>query len=89
MKIKELFSDESKWTTLVPARNVNGEIVNGCDPEATCWCIVGAAYKCYPDFNTRQLVIGKIEEQTGDGIGDWNDTHTFAEVKALMEKLDI
>ena len=111
MKIQDLLSDPSKWTTKAFARDAHGIIfdvkrvsnnvtrdaVN--DPSATCWCLVGAVAKCYDEMPEAILpgtVLQRIANEiaplasvSGSIIWDWNDHATFADVRALIEKLDI
>lgn len=92
MKVRELFTDESKWTQGHAARNEKGERVWYKSPEACCWCLVGAINKCYVPA-IRPEIFEKISDYINSraGISVWNDApeRTFAEVKALVEKLDI
>lgn len=93
MKVKELLSDESKWTQRTYAKDANGEGVMWCVPEAVCWCLHGAIAKCYRgDFDRYERILGDFRRKVGLGdLWGWNDApeRTFAEVKALVEELDI
>ena len=95
MKIRELLSDESKWTQRAPAKTSLGRPVNSDNPEAVCWCIAGAARHCYGDtFETNEIlrrVCNKLEISAFLGYIDWNDApdRRFEEVKALVNALDI
>ncbi len=91
MKIKDLYTDESRWTKGAYARNGDGHAVLFSEHDnAYCFCLVGAIYKCYPDQ------INEIRKRIGTHLGielvyEWNDnpSRTFAEVKSLVEVLDI
>lgn len=89
MKIKDLFSTKERWTQKTIARDENGKWVNYSDATASCWCLLGAAQKCYI-YNISEI-ISKIESEVGPRIAKWNDDENriFEEVKALCEKLDI
>ena len=89
MKIKELLSDKTKWTRLTRARDVHRRPVSSLSDEAVCWCLEGAVIKCY-DYDRNDIIFKKIWTEIGKpAIGFWNDSHSFKEVKALVNKLDI
>lgn len=44
-KLEDLLSDRSKWTTEELARDADGDVVEPEDPTATCFCLLGAAYR--------------------------------------------
>lgn len=93
MKIRELLSDESKWTRTFAARDAAGMPVYALASAAYCWCLLGATWYCY-DNNERFLVQDRLatvlrQRYKEVSIAAWNDTHSFAEVKALVDELDI
>lgn len=88
MTIRELLSDESKWTQRAPARNEAGELVGPQDSDAVCWCLWGAVIKTRNIFQ-RTDVINSIHISTGQNVADWNDTHTFKDVRELIERLEL
>lgn len=93
MKLRELFSDPTKWTKGVYARDANGYKTPDISTDATCWCLVGGVNRCYWDTD-RVGIFNRITEAlpTGfDNIATFNDAEptTFADVKALVDKLDI
>lgn len=45
MKLQELFTDESKWCQGAIAKNAKGDNTCFNDPEAVCWCLLGAILK--------------------------------------------
>jgi len=47
-KVRELLSDPARWTQGTAARNVEGRHVTSTDPNATCWCLMGAVWKHAP-----------------------------------------
>jgi len=85
MKVRDLLTDESKWCKHV----FNGP--NGSH------CLVGAILVCYDHIAEKRLVIQHIFRYLGlsaiagtsSSITVWNDNATFAEVRALVEELDI
>ncbi len=91
MKVRDLLTDESKWTQHLYARDANGVTTDLSGPYATCWCLVGALERCYgmtPEFS---LAYTRLARRTVNGVTEWNDTptRTFTEVRALVEELDI
>lgn len=93
MKIKELLSDKSKWCQKHCALDVNGIPAESISPEAVCWCLFGAMRKCYRDSSGVKFdaIWTIIEIALGQSATHWNDhrDRTFADVKALVERLDV
>ena len=90
MKVKELLTDETKWTKRVFARTAGGFRVSPTNKDATCWCLLGAIERCYPGSQycaIRDKVIGFLQYP----ISLWNDSpnRTFKDVKNLVTELDI
>ena len=95
MKIQDILTDESKWTRGTSARDANGNRVEVNSPLATSYCLMGACIKAYSGDNRREKRI-KIYEQIEAlthvaAVEAYNDapTTTFADIRALIEKLDI
>lgn len=88
MKIRELLTDESKWTQGTLAEDAKGNRVSVLSPNASSFCLVGAVVRCY-DKTTD--VVDRIAREVNDEVTNWNDAdgRTFEEVKALVEWLDI
>jgi hypothetical protein len=99
MKIHELYSDESKWCQGTFAKDQDGKDVGANQPEAVCWCLVGASLKCYPSEIEAYRIRKKIKEAVSPPtmnsnlfyISDWNDTpkRQFSEVRELVLRLDV
>jgi len=89
MKIRDLLSDITRWTKGASARNLEGESVLATEPCA-CYCVYGALVHCY-GFTGAAAVYARIRERLGMSPVKWNDApeRTFAEVKALVDELDI
>lgn len=92
MKIKDLYSDESKWTKGAYAKTSEGYFTYSRDGGAVCWCLAGAALKV--SCGTQEAfsaIWNKVFAEVGMDMVTWNDDpeRTFEEVKALVEKLDI
>lgn len=97
MKLKEFYTDKSKWT--------QDEFYNG----RGAYCLLRALQKCYPvalgdgvegkekrlevEDKIRKAILEKNIKRGrfGDSIIGWNDApeRTFEEVKALVEELDV
>ena len=92
MKIRELLSDPSKWTTLYFARDGNFREVHPLDMSACQWSLIGAMVRCYPNAKERADIILRILDILNiKHIPSWNDDwgRRFEDVKSLVEKLDI
>lgn len=90
MKVKELLSDKSKWTTQVFARNAVGEGVDIHDSEACQHCLIGAIRFCYPDNGERHDIYVKVRKKVEPStIIMFNDHQGYEAVKALVTELDI
>lgn len=80
MKVRDLLTDETKWS--------KGKSVVYRDDVACAWCLSAAVDRCYGA--SYLLVMNRVANHVGGPIG-WNDapSRTFAEVRALVEELDI
>ncbi len=96
MKIRELLTDASKWTQRRPAVDATQNDVPVNSHRAASWCLYGAAMKCYPGDGLTSEVDAAIWQRIVTAVPGkkpitWNDTpgRTFAEVRELVERLDI
>ena len=89
MKIKNLLSSRAKWTTGADARTVKGKSCSLDDPKAVRWCLYSALYKCYPIGHRDKIAILIRKNIDSHTIIGYNDTHTYKDVRALVNKLDI
>jgi hypothetical protein len=90
MKVAELLSDESKWTTRFLARDVNNNSCHFNEIYACKWCMLGAILKCYGrDLDGYNKAHLKIRDMTGYDIVGFNDSATYEEVMAVVRKADI
>ena len=80
MKVQDILTDEGKWCQgSLSMRNEDGTYRH---------CLVGALL----ELPNAQIAVAKIHERIGlMSISVWNDApeRTFAEVRALIEELDI
>ncbi len=94
MKVKELLSNESKWTQKAVARDKDN---NWCYPYAETaakWCLVGAIQKCYPNDTIRikTLLLNLIHKSFEyHGLENFNDNRRrkFEDIKQLVERADV
>lgn len=97
MKVKELLTDESKWTRHANARDAVKDKVPPTDPEAKCWCLLGAIDFCYQGklIADKVAAIEKLNEVVHEyyktaSIVHFNDRKaTFEDIKKVIELADI
>ena len=90
MKIRELYTDKSKWTQGAFARDAAGESTRDLG-KAVSFCLLEAINYCYSPLE-RPWIYGRLWNRFGYcQILAWNDARgrTFEEVKAFVEELDI
>jgi hypothetical protein len=82
MKIFELLTSEDKWTRNQLARTKEGDACHPNCPEASCFCLIGAATRCYPGLerasvheSLRKVIKSLYPDAAGhwDGIPGFND----------------
>lgn len=97
-----LISDEKNWTRKAYARDSVGTVIEAEDPEAVCWCSVGALKKVTSNCTTsctccegpiglfrgsfELLDIAVQEFAIGENMIRFNDTHTHAGVLAVWDR---
>lgn len=89
MKIRELLSSKDKWCQRAFAKDSHGNPVEVACKTAISFCLGGAAIKCYPVYEERIVAHEAITRELNGSFMNFNDTHTYEEVKALIDKLDI
>lgn len=93
MKMHELLSDASKWTKGASARNKHGVPVSSSAKDATCWCLIGAATKCYElksaALDALQLIDTLLPKNEWGAT--WNDApeRTFEDVIRVLKLADV
>ena len=78
-----LIDAPEKWTQSAFARDYNGTQVTILNEDATCFCSLGALIKSNDGFD--EAAKEYLNRPTG-GIVNYNDTHTWPEVKAAWMK---
>ncbi len=86
-KVKEFLTRE-RWTQGELARDSCGKKVEINDPSACSFCLEGALFHCYSE-GEYLLHLDRISFALGEPIFEWNDSHTYEEVAALVERLDV
>lgn len=94
MKPSELLDSPEKWTKGAWGRCKDGSACDCRDERATCWCIIGAIYKCF----SNEARIEKLLKEMRDSLNLsehplmwWNDNpeRTYEEVIDLLKKFDL
>ena len=91
MTLKELFTDESRWTQGTPARDEKGNAVSPNDPLAVKFCLAGGIQRCYT-YEEGSHVRRQLRQQLHwQSIIQWNDApeRTFEDIQRLVNELDI
>jgi len=86
--VEELLSDPKRWTQKANARDSDGAEVRFDSDDAVCWCLWGAMAKVIP-MHDRTRVHADINNLIEEGAVQFNDTHTHAEVLALVKEAGI
>lgn len=100
MKVKELLCSEDKWTQCTYAIDAAGRCTSETSASAVKWCLVGAVMRCYNASPARRaFVLDKLREvirkkysitpPDAVPLACFNDNHTFAEVKAVIDAADV
>lgn len=93
MKVQDILTDESKWTKGALARDINGfEVDDVRSEKAVKFCLFGAIDRALgKTFSDSMAIDYQICKKLGKDSVLWNDApeRTFAEVRGLIEELDI
>ncbi|MBD9544279.1 hypothetical protein IB276_33070 [Ensifer sp. ENS04] len=88
---QKLIRDPKHWTQGVYARNKDGNEVSSRNPDAVCFCSMGAIYVAAgehlyekPHLEAVRLLNTVIDIDAG--IPRFNDTHTHEEVMELFDR---
>ncbi len=69
----ELLAKKECWTKKAEARDKDGLATHCKQTDATCWCVIGAAFACFKyEKATRFLSI--VRRIVGQDVDDWNDS---------------
>ena len=93
--VLDLLRDPKHWTTGACARDVNGYATESAGPDAVCWCLMGALYKCRLTIEARWSAEAKlnaaVRERKSNHYVNFNNapTTTHADIVALLEEVQI
>jgi hypothetical protein len=88
-RVKARIADPQRWTRLVCARNAGGEEVGSNDPDATCWCFVGACTKEGVKGETVEMIylaMNKYPEFENLSRGILNDAMGHDAVMRVLDR---
>lgn len=90
-QMRDLLADPQRWTQRYCGRDANGEAVTVPADEAVCFCLMGAIFQTQGTDSSQHIC--EIEDHLNDsplleGVSyvRFNDTHTHAEVLALLDE---
>lgn len=91
IQAKAVIADPAKWAQNTYAKNSQGVRVGADNPDAICFCSVGALQKISPKcYGAYALEVWQAMELLDDGCSEdilaYNDTHTHAEVMDVWDK---
>lgn len=72
------------WTKYSSAKNSHGTATEALAPDATCWCALGAIWASQGAIQNGSAVA-IFQKATGGSGGEFNDSHTHAEVLAAFD----
>lgn len=83
-EMRDLLSDEGRWTQGENARDYLGRQVLAKDKEAVCWCLVGAAFKVSNARGTADKALRALK--LVENVATFNDRSSHSEVLQLLDK---
>ena len=95
MKIKDLLTDETKWTQDTNARDDKNKAVGATDPTACKWGLVAAVLLCYrPNgrhYGIFDSICRRLNVANSAEINTWNNNpnRTFNDISKIIEDLAI
>lgn len=91
--VRELLADPARWCQGTAARDSGGREVYVEEPDAVRFCLTGALWKVYgmtgPALYHAIQAVSDVNPDVKDALGQWNDSHTHADVLALVEKAGV
>lgn len=93
MLVRNWFKNPESWCQQHAAVDGDKNEI-GCNArnlgQICAMCLYGAVVMFYPKFDDQERIFKAIRQETAcESIGQWNDTHSFEEMVALVEKLEI
>ena len=88
-RVRKRIEKPENWTQGAAARIwPKGSPVSVSSPRAKCWCLAGATFReasAYP-LDAASEAENKLYRMAEFDVAFWNDTHTHAEVLALLDE---
>lgn len=78
---------ESTWCKGEWARTEDGHGTGPLDPQACKWCMWGWIRRRFPALAAAKAALAAVIGT--ELLGEWNDSHTFAEVLAAFKAADL
>lgn len=93
MKVRELLSDERRWTTGAHARDSAGQVVCYTSLDAVCFCLAGAVRRCYPVVEAEKILL-RMHDVLAPTYGStpcFNDDPktSFTDILKFVEEMNI
>lgn len=85
---RALIEKPENWTRRALARDVDNISLTADDPDAICFCAIGAIRKIANSTKEEEFALEKLRQLdvvTSVGVAIYNDTHTHAEVLAMFD----
>lgn len=85
---KAIIASPSKWLQGAYAKDANGFACRGDNPQATCFCSLGALQavnNCYSDAPS-QPAISVLKQFMGGDVPEFNDSATHEQVMEAFDK---
>lgn len=86
--IRDLITEPDHW---IQNSNAHDALGQACDPlstDASCWCLLGACIRVTSgnDYGSTTRLYDHMRSYMPNGITEFNDSHTHAEVLALVDE---
>jgi hypothetical protein len=85
----DLIEPEGAWSDREVAKDAAGDTVSSDNPEAVCWCALGAIWKLAREYGVKERpVVDMADKAAGMSIAAFNDDchKTQAEVVAKLRE---
>ena len=93
IKAKTVIADPKHWMQGWYAKNAEGKSVGPCNPDAVCWCSLGALHAVAHEentYNTRLTAAGYLARVSAEcgysDVPDFNDNSSHETVMKAWDK---
>ena len=83
---REMISGRHRWIRGAVAMSIANQHVLPWEPDAVCWCSLGALQKTGAKSKLYCRSFALLAEQMDMNVAGYNDTHTHAEVMAAFDR---